>query len=93
MFKLKEKAAMRWVGVFPLVLMLLGATCLFERPAYAYVDPGSGLLAVQAVGSAIVATGWYLRRKIYLFLQHVDSTKREPEKTFDTRNEEKPPRP
>jgi hypothetical protein len=91
-FNLKEKTPMRWVGVFPLVLMLLGSTVLFERPAYAYVDPGSGLLAVQAVGSALVATGWYLRRRIYMFFQHVDSSKREPEKPPDVRNSEEPTR-
>jgi hypothetical protein len=51
--------------VFPVVLILVGAALLFERPAYAYADPGTGLLAVQAAGSALVATGWYLRRKIY----------------------------
>ena len=50
---------------FSVVLILLGAALLFERPAYAYADPGTGLLAVQAAGSALVATGWYLRRKIY----------------------------
>ena len=50
---------------FPVVLILVGAALLFERPAYAYADPGTGLLAVQAAGSALVATGWYLRRKIY----------------------------
>jgi hypothetical protein len=47
------------------VLILVGASLLFERPAYAYADPGTGLLAIQAVGSALVAGGWYLRRKIY----------------------------
>jgi hypothetical protein len=51
--------------IFPLALMLLGAVLLFERPAYAYADPGTGLLAIQAAGSALVAAGWYLRRKIY----------------------------
>ena len=47
------------------VLILAGASLLFERPAYAYADPGTGLLAIQAVGSALIAGGWYLRRKIY----------------------------
>jgi hypothetical protein len=50
---------------FSLVLMLAGAIVLFQRPAYAYADPGSGLLAVQALGSALVAGGWYLRKKIF----------------------------
>ncbi len=49
----------------PFLLMFVGAALLFERPAYAYADPGSGLLAIQAAGSALIATGWYLRRKIY----------------------------
>jgi hypothetical protein len=54
-----------FLRIFPLALMLLGAIILFEQPAYAYADPGTGLLAIQAAGSALVAAGWYLRRKIY----------------------------
>ena len=56
------------ISFFPLALMLLGAALMMERPAYAYADPGTGLLAVQAFGSMLVATGWYLRRKIYALL-------------------------
>jgi hypothetical protein len=55
---------MRLLRIFPLVLLLLGIALLLERPAYAYADPGTGLLAIQAVGSALVAGGWYLRKKI-----------------------------
>jgi len=84
---------MNWLGFIPPVMMLLGAVILFERPAYAYADPGSGLMAIQAVGSALVATGWYLRRKIYMFFQHVDSTKHASEKASDAMNIEEPPRP
>jgi hypothetical protein len=54
-----------FLRALPLALIILGAVMLSERPAYAYADPGSGLLAIQAAGSALVATGWYLRRKIY----------------------------
>jgi hypothetical protein len=53
--------------IIPIFLMIVGSVLLFERPALAYADPGTGLLAVQAVGSAVVAVGWYLRRKIYSF--------------------------
>jgi hypothetical protein len=56
---------MKLLHIFPVVLIFVGAALVFERPAYAYADPGTGLLAVQAAGSALVATGWYLRRKIY----------------------------
>jgi hypothetical protein len=55
----------RMLQAVPVVLMVIGAVLLFERPAYAYADPGTGLLAIQAFGSALVAAGWYLRRKIY----------------------------
>ena len=60
---------MKLLQVLPLVLMFMGALILAERLAYAYADPGTGLLALQAAGSALVATGWYLRRKIYTLLQ------------------------
>ena len=49
----------------PVLLILTGAALLFERQAHAYADPGTGLLAIQAIGSVLVAAGWYLRRKIY----------------------------
>lgn len=52
---------------------------LAERPAYAYTDPGTGLLAIQAMGSAMVAAGWYLRRKIYALLGRIKGAKAEPE--------------
>lgn len=54
------------VSIVSLLLIFIGAALLFERPAYAYADPGSGLLAIQAAGSALLAAGWYLRRKIYV---------------------------
>lgn len=66
--------------VFPVVLILVGAALLFERPAYAYADPGTGLLAVQAAGSALVATGWYLRRKIYSLFHSSDAPAPESDK-------------
>jgi len=37
---------------------------IFVQPAYAYVDPGSGLLAVQILGAAVSGIGFYLRHKI-----------------------------
>jgi hypothetical protein len=35
-----------------------------ERPAYAYVDPGSGFLALQTIASVLAAFGYFLRRRI-----------------------------
>jgi hypothetical protein len=59
----------------PLLLILAGALLLFEQRAYAYTDPGTGLLAIQAAGSAMVAAGWYLRRKIYALFHRGGSRK------------------
>ncbi len=71
---------MRFVlRALPIFLIFLGAVILFERPAYAYVDPGNGLLAIQAAGSALVATGWYLRRKIYALLRRPSEARQEPD--------------
>lgn len=41
--------------------------CLFlclERPAYAYIDPGSGLFLLQGIGSAFLGVLYFLRRRI-----------------------------
>lgn len=80
------------LSIFSFLFIALGAVMLFERPAYAYADPGSGLLAIQAAGSALVATGWYLRRKIYLLL-HRDSSKRSQENLPASPNVEDSPNP
>ena len=63
----------------PILLIVVGASMLSERPAYAYADPGTGLLAIQAVGSILVAGGWYLRRKLYSLLHPRASAKLQPE--------------
>ncbi len=84
---------MRFVlRALPIFLMVLGAVMLCERPAYAYADPGNGLLAIQAAGSALVATGWYLRRKIYAFLHRSSNVKDETEVMGNAPDVESSPR-
>jgi len=80
---------MRLIRLLPLLLIIVGATMLFERPAYAYADPGTGLLAIQAVGSAIVASGWYLRRKIYALFNKGDAARQQQaaDKSEDSGNQ------
>jgi hypothetical protein len=84
---------MKVLQIFPVVMILVGAMLAFERPAYAYADPGTGLLAVQAAGSALVATGWYLRRKIYSLFRSNDAPKREPDEGSVTADGEDSPNP
>jgi hypothetical protein len=65
--------------IVPIVVIFAGAALIFERPAYGYTDPGTGLLAIQAVGSMVVAAGWYLRGKINRLLRRGTKSKSEPE--------------
>ena len=48
-------------------LAIFSCLCLVvatERRAYAYVDPGSSVMALQAVASMMAATGFFLRKRI-----------------------------
>ena len=48
-------------------LTIFCCACLMlatERRALAYVDPGSGLLALQSIGSMLAAAGFFMRRRI-----------------------------
>lgn len=48
-------------------LSVLFVFCVFaalERPAYAYVDPGSSLLIYQSLSAMVAGAVFYLRRRI-----------------------------
>jgi hypothetical protein len=45
-------------------LLVLGTTA---RPAHAYVDPGSGLLFIQMVGSTFAGITFLLRKRVREF--------------------------
>jgi hypothetical protein len=50
---------------FATTLMLLVALSFaLERQAYAYVDPGSGLLIFQGISATVSAALFYFRRRI-----------------------------
>jgi hypothetical protein len=42
----------------------LGLILATEPQAHAYIDPGSGLLALQSAGAAVAALGYFLRRRV-----------------------------
>jgi len=52
-----------WHTLFS-VCLLFSVMCLFERPAHAYVDPGSGLLAYQTLTTLVAGTIFYFRQKL-----------------------------
>ncbi|MGB7264305.1 MAG: hypothetical protein WBC92_02255 [Terracidiphilus sp.] len=78
------------MSIFAILLIVVGAALVFELPAYAYADPGTGLLAIQAAGSALVATGWYLRRRIYSLFHRSEIVKRDTENEREAVNVEDP---
>jgi hypothetical protein len=50
---------------FALTFMLLVALSItFERQAYAYIDPGSGLLVFQGISAVVSGALIYFRRRI-----------------------------
>jgi len=58
-------------------LAIFSCLCLVvatERRAYAYVDPGSGFMALQAAASVMAAAGYFLRSRIKaLFMRNKPS--------------------
>ncbi len=62
---------------FSVSLALFMAFCLViatAKPAYGYVDPGSGFLAVQTIASVAAAFGYFLRRRIRSLFSRKDET-------------------
>lgn len=76
------------VQLVSLALIAVGAILLFEQQARAYTDPGTGLLAVQAIGSMLAATGWYLRRKIYALFRRRPTSAPSAELRTSTKQDE-----
>ncbi len=59
--------------------MLFSLSLGLERRAYAYVDPGSGLLMLQAAGTILTGVLFTLRRRIKILF-----TRSKQEKPTDT---------
>jgi hypothetical protein len=74
--------------IFSIFLNVTGAMLLSERRAYVYADPGTGPLAIQAFGSALVASGWYLRKSSYSLLRPDSAIRQEPEETATMKEDE-----
>jgi len=57
----------RFLSLASGVLTIVSCLCLAvatEHRAYAYVDPGSGYMALQAIASVMAAAGYFLRTRI-----------------------------
>jgi hypothetical protein len=49
---------------FMTIFCLCSLLLAFQGTAHAYADPGSGLLALQIIGSTLAGIGFYFRQKI-----------------------------
>ncbi len=59
---------MRKIPFYLATMFCLLALCVAtERRAYAYIDPGSGLLILQNVGAAVTGVLFFFRRRIKAF--------------------------
>jgi hypothetical protein len=58
------KITQRFVLAALAVVQFLALLTAFTKPAYGYVDPGSGLLAVQVGGSMLAGGLFILRSKL-----------------------------
>lgn len=54
---------------------LLAFAIATERPAHAYVDPGSGLLLIQTASSIVAGVLFYFRRRLGLLFARKDLPK------------------
>ncbi|HEX9200722.1 MAG TPA: hypothetical protein VF865_14255 [Acidobacteriaceae bacterium] len=50
-------------AIFITLCMIVGS----ERRAWGYIDPGSGLIALQTAASVMAAYAYYVRRRIRSF--------------------------
>lgn len=46
------------------VCLMLALMNMFERRAYAYIDPGSGILACQAMSAFFAGAVFYFRERV-----------------------------
>lgn len=52
--------------------LFIALACTFEKPAYAYVDPGSSMLLLQGVGAFVTGVLFYCRQRILKIFKRSD---------------------
>ncbi len=58
------------------VLQVLALLIASERPAQAYVDPGSGFVFLQVAGSMVAGAVYYLRHSIKRIVSSIGGSKK-----------------
>lgn len=57
----------RFISFSVSAVLFLSLIVASERRAWGYVDPGSGLIAIQTIASVIAAWAYMVRRRIRAF--------------------------
>jgi hypothetical protein len=60
------------------VLQIVAILCAVEKPALAYIDPGSGYVFLQIVGSMCAGAIFYLRHRLRRILGLASNNPSEP---------------
>jgi hypothetical protein len=68
----------RFVSISLSVFIFLCMLVATERQAYGYVDPGSGMIALQSIASVAAAFGYFMRSRIRSLFRANDITKTQP---------------
>jgi hypothetical protein len=76
------------IAYFLVTAAMLCCLCLsLERRAYAYIDPGSGLLMLQAAGTVLTGVLFTLRRRIKALFTRSKPTETSVNKTISSTTE------
>jgi hypothetical protein len=70
-------------------IAILGLVLATEQRALAYIDPGSGLIVLQSIGSAIAAAAYFMRRRIFSFFKRSKSGKASTNVTVELESDRK----
>ena len=66
----------RLISLSLAVLITLCMIVASERRAWGYVDPGSGLIALQTIASVVAAWAYMVRRRIRAFFTRKEAARR-----------------
>jgi hypothetical protein len=66
------------------VLQFAAVLCALSKPAYGYVDPGSGLLAFQMISTTFAGAIFIVRRRIMAILGKMPLLSRRSAPEFET---------
>jgi hypothetical protein len=73
-YRKRERRILRFSHFLLTVFCLASLLLAFQGTAQAYADPGSGLLALQIIGSTLAGIGFYFRQKIGKLFIHFRHT-------------------